>query len=140
LVALLALGVPTGQRADRQSIVRADAILAQATRCSAKHIVLATDSPTLNLPLVNLALELSPAVSQVKVDTLAWQTMSGVPIEQDYQVIDEADAVVFQDKEKLLPPFTNQRAPEYELYIRQKGHLPVRIMEDLSVYEIHCRR
>jgi hypothetical protein len=135
---LLAASVSTGHRADKQSLMRADAILAQAARCNAKHIVLATDSPTLNRALTNLAREVSPSVAPLKVDTLAYQAMDGVPIEQDFHLIGEADQVVFQDKEKLYPPFTNQRVSEYERHIRQGGYLPVRIMDDLTVYPMRC--
>jgi len=136
---LLAASIPTGHRADRQSIVRADAIVAEAARCNAKRIVLATDSPTLNPPLIFLAMEFSPSVAPVELTAaLGWRTVNGVPIEQDFHAIDEADEVVFQDKEKLAPPFTNQRVSEYKRHIRQAGYPSVRIMDDMTVYQIHC--
>jgi hypothetical protein len=137
---LLAAGVPTEYRPDRQSLIRPDAILAQAIGCNAKRVVLATDSPTLNAALMNLALEVSPSAGLVKVESLAGQASSGVPIERDFHVIDEGDqVVVFQDKEHLFPPFTNQRVAEYERHVRQAGYLPLRLMDDLSVYPMGCR-
>src|SRR5262249_30706533 len=45
---LLVASVPTVHRADRKSLIRSDAILAQAVACGAKRILLATESPTLN--------------------------------------------------------------------------------------------
>jgi hypothetical protein len=139
LCGFLAASVPTGQRADRQSIIKAEAVLAQAAGCKAQRIVLATDSPTLNWHLVQTAIELSPSVTPVDVEGLADYAVSGVPIEQDFREIDQADQVVLQDKEKLWPPFTNQRVWEYEQHIRQGGYVPVRIMDDLSVYSKRCR-
>lgn len=104
---LLAASVPTGHRADRQSLMRADAVLAQALACNAKRIVLATDSPTLNGTLMLLAIDFSPSVAPVQVDDLAYHAVSGVPIEQDFRMIDQADLVVLQDKDSLYPAFTN---------------------------------
>ena len=45
---------PTGKAS-----LGADAVLAQAARCNAKRIILATDSPTLNPNLMKLAIEVS---------------------------------------------------------------------------------
>ena len=137
---LLAAGVPTGHRADRQSLIRADAVLAQAAECNANRILLATDSPTLNRELMLLAVAVSSPSVPFDTETLAYQVNLGVPIEQDFRMIGEADMVVFQDKEKLFPAFTNQRVPEYERRIRQSGYTLVRIMNDLSVYLLHCER
>jgi hypothetical protein len=137
---LLAAAVPTGYRADRKSLITADAVLSQATGCDAKRIVLATDSPTLNGALMKLAIEVSESWASVEVESLAWHAAAGVPVEHDFHVIDEADQVVFQDNEKLYPPFTIQRVTEYQRHVRQGGYLPVRITDDVSVYPIRCRR
>jgi hypothetical protein len=122
---LLAAGVPTRHRANRQSLSRSDAVLAQAVRCNAKRIVLATDSPTLNANLMALAIEFS--ASGASAGTLAYRAMSGVPIKEDFRAMSEADQVVFQDGDALSPAFTNQRASEYERYIRQGGSVPIRV-------------
>ena len=136
----LAASVPTRYRADRQqTLARSDAVLAQADRCHAKRVLLATDSPTLSQDLLNLAIAVSPEAS-IKVDTLAYKAMSGGPIDDDYRAIGESDQVVFQDKAGLSPPFTNLRVPEYERYTRQQlGSNPTRIGQDLSVYSRRCR-
>jgi hypothetical protein len=136
---LLAAGVPTRYRPMRQSLSRGEAVLAQAAKCNAKHILLATDSPTLNENLMRLAVEVSASGAPVEVGTLAYQAMSGVPIEADFRAISESDQVVFQDRDASSPPFTNQRASEYERYMRQAGYVPTRVGNDLSVYSMRCR-
>jgi hypothetical protein len=139
---LLAAGVPMRHRADRQqSLGRSDAVLAQAAGCNAKRILLATDSPTLSQDLMNLAIAVSASGAWVEVDTLAYKAMSGAPIEEDFRAMHESDEVVFQDKDALSPPFTNQRASEYERYIRQQGgYVPIRVGDDVSIYPMHCRK
>ena len=134
---LFAAGVPTRHRANRQSLSRSDAVLAQAARCNAKSIVLATDSPTLNNYLMGLAIELSPWGASTR--TLAYQAMSGVPIEEDFRAMSQSDLVVFQDGDALSPSFTNQRASEYERHIRQGESVPTRVGDDVSVYSMRCR-
>ena len=133
---LLAVAVPTRYRANRQSLSRCEAVLAQAVRCNAHRIVLATDSSTLNGYLMALALEFSS--TGASVDTLAYQAMSGVPIEEDFRALRESDQVVFQDGDASRPTFTNQRAVEYERYVRQGGAVPIRVGDDVSVYSMRC--
>jgi hypothetical protein len=134
---LLAAGVPTRHRANRQSLNRCDAVLAQAVRCNAKRILLATDSLTLNANLMALALEFS--ASGASAGTLAFQATSGVPIEEDFRAMSESDEIVFQDRDALGAPFLNQRYSEYERYIRQGGSVPIRVGDDVSVYSMRCR-
>jgi len=137
LCALLAASVPTRHRADRRSLDRCEAVLAEALRCNAKSIVIATDSPTMNNSLLGLAMEFSP--SRASNVTLAYRAMSGVPVAEDFRAMGESDLVVFQDREALRPAFTNQRVPEYEEHIRQTGVVPVRVANDVLVYPMHCR-
>jgi hypothetical protein len=132
LCGLIAASVPTGHRPDRKILSRCEAVLAQAVRCNAKRIVLATDSPTLNVYLMDLAQEFS--APDVTVDSLHYQALMGVPIEQDFHIISESDQVVFQDRDKLNPPYTNRRVPEYERYIRQGESVLVRVGNDITVY------
>ena len=84
---LLAAGVPTRNRASRQSLSRCEAVLAQAAACNAKRIVLATDSPTLNENLMLLAIEVSGSGASSEVGTLAYQAASGVPIGADFHAM-----------------------------------------------------
>ncbi len=133
---LLVASVPTRHRASRQSLSRSEAVLALASRNNATSIMLATDSPTLNGKLMVVAREFSP--SRVSAcGSLAYQAMSGVPIEADFQLLSRFDAVVFQDGRALSPPFTNQRVPEYEQYVRRVGYGPIRVGDDTSVYLMH---
>jgi hypothetical protein len=57
---LLAASVPTLYRASSQSLDRVNAVLAHAAQCRAAHIMLATDSPTLNITLLVLAITIAP--------------------------------------------------------------------------------
>ncbi len=135
---LLIAGVPTEHRPDRQSISRSEAALAQAADCNAKSILLATDSPTLNMDLMDLAREFWTNKNPVDVGTLAYQAMFGAPISQDFHAIDKTDQVVFQDTKELNPPFTNARVSEYEQYVRQAEYVPVNVGSDLRVYSKRC--
>jgi hypothetical protein len=131
---LLAASVPMRHRATRESLSRADAVLAQAARCNAKRIMLATDSPRLSINLMYLAIEVSASGAPVIVGTLAHEVMLGVPIEEDFHRISEQDLVVFQDRDALYPPFANERVSDYERYIRQARYVPIRVGGDLTVY------
>jgi hypothetical protein len=137
LIGLVAAAVPMRHRADRRSLSRADTVLAEAVRCNARSILLATDSPTLNVFLLDLALEFSP--SGASTGTLAYRAMNGAPIEQDFRALSESDMVVFQDARRINPRFTNQRVSEYERYIRQGGSVSIRVGDDVSVYSGRCR-
>ncbi len=133
---LLAASMPTRNRPYQQSLADAQAILDQAGRCHAKSVLLATDSPTLNVFLLNLTAQLSS--SQTSVGTLAYQAMHGAPIQDDFATIDKSDIVVFQDAPRLRPKFTNQRGPQYQQHIQQQGLAPTRLGDDLNVYAARC--
>lgn len=135
---LLAAGLPTLHRANRQSIARSEAVLAQAVASNAKRVLLATDSRTLNVDLMRLAAAVSPSLPQVESDTLAYHAFNGTRIEDDFRDIRESDLIVFQDQEALQPAFTNQRVAEYEQYTRQYGgEVPVKVAGDISIYRIN---
>jgi hypothetical protein len=136
-VGLVLAALPTRHRADWQSLSRAEAVLTQAAQCNAKRIVLATDSPTLNIYLLALDLEFSG--SGASATTLAYQAVSGVPIEDDFRAMSESDMVVFQDARHINPKFSNQRVPEYEGYIRRHGSDAIRVGDDISIYSPSCR-
>jgi hypothetical protein len=135
-VVLLAVSLPTHLRADKHSLSRCDAVLALAAQYDAKRVVLATDSPTLNYGLIELDREVSGSKGTT-FDYICFSAVFGVPIERDFQAIGESDMVVFQDKDALYPPFTNQRVAEYEQYVRQAGSGPIRGGGDISVYLMH---
>jgi hypothetical protein len=91
---------------------------------------------------MELALQVSGKEALIKaglVSTLATPERFRVPIAEDFQAIGEADELVLQDRDKLSPPFTNQRLPEYERYIRQGGYVPARVGDDVTVYSTRCR-
>jgi hypothetical protein len=136
---LVAAGVPTRYRPDRQSLSRSDAVLAQVAACHPRSVVIATDSPTFNKNLMDLAVAVGTSGSSDEVSTLAYQAMSGVPIEDDFHTLGEADQVVFQDRDALSPAFANLRVSDYEQYVRQNGRVPIRVGNDLSVYSMRCR-
>lgn len=134
---LAAAAVPVLHRAERSSVQRSEAVLAQATQLNAKHILLATDSPTLNYNLMILAMELAPSRPPVDVDYLARRVVADSPIEDDFRAIQESDMVVFQKKEALSPPFTNARFSEYGQFAQQEAAgAPIKVMDDLSIYRM----
>ena len=140
---LVAAGVPTRHRPDKQSIARPDAVLAEAAACHAKSILLATDTPTLNPNLMDVAVQVSGSGVPVQVDqvnTLAYRAVYAVPIEEDFHSISQSDLVVFQDMDaEWRSKFTNQRVSEYERYVRQSGLNPIRVADDLTIYSMSCR-
>jgi len=133
---LLVAAVPMRHRIDRQSFSRSEAVLALAAQYHAKTVLLATDSPTLSAQLMVVTRELSQS-GVLESGTLAYQAMSGRPIEEDLNMLSSVDEVVFQDRRALSPPFTNQRVPEYEQYVRQIAFGPIRVGDDTSVYLMH---
>ena len=136
-ILLLGASVPTKHRADVQSLSRSNAVLSAILPCNAKHIVVATESPTLNGYLLSVALDFS--TSNASIETLGYRAMIGVPIEKDFRTMSESDQIIFQDAAFLSPPFANQRVSEYERFIRQSVNAPIRVGNDISVYSLHCR-
>jgi hypothetical protein len=136
LLGLAAAALPTRSRPYQQSLASAQAVLAQAAQCNANNVLLATDSPSLNIFLMNLTSELSS--SQTSIRTLAYQAMSGAPIQDDFAEISNSDMVVFQDAARLRPKFTNQRVPEYQQYIQRVDPVPIRVGDDTNVYATRC--
>ena len=137
IIGLIAASVPTGSRSYQQSLSRAEVVLAQAARCHAKNLLIVTDSPTLNVFLLNLASVFSG--SETSIHSLVWQAMSGGPIQDDFAAMSKSDAVIFQDADRLRPKFTNQRVPEYERYIQRTGPVPIRVGDDISIYSTYCK-
>jgi hypothetical protein len=133
---LSAASLPMYRRPDKRSISRSAAVLDTTAQFPAKSIVLATDSPTLNDPLLLLAREFSAAQISSSA-TMAYRAVSRTSIEDDFRLLSTFDMVVIQDREALSPAFTNQRVSDYERYVRQVGSGPVRVADDTSVYLIH---
>jgi len=128
-------GIPTLHRADMQNIARSEVVLREAAQSNAKRVLLATDSPSLNLSLLKVAIELSPSRPTFVADTLAWCAANGSSIDDDFRAIDDSDLIVFQNREVLDPPFTNQRVPEYEGYTRQHfGNVSMTAVGDMRFY------
>jgi hypothetical protein len=138
---LTAAAIPMHHRADRRCLSTCDSVLAAVAKCDARRVLLATASPTLNVILMRLAIAVSPSRPSVDTDTLVFNAISGVPIADDFRSILESDQVIFQDREAVYPPQMNQRAPEYEQYIRQQRRFdPVRVASDVNVYQLNCRQ
>jgi hypothetical protein len=135
---LTAAGVPTLHRADKHSIARSEAVLSQAAAVNAKHILLATDSRTLNWDLMLVAGELSQPRRTVETQTLAYSAANDRPIEDDFRQIRESDMIVFQSEEAPWPAFTNQRASKYEEYAEQHFGKPLKVAGDVRIYCASC--
>lgn len=136
--ALVAAAIPTRHRPGAQCLSRSRAVLARAAQCNAERIMLATDSPTLNAALMILAAEVSSPRFSPKIDSLAYQVVNNVPINDDFRAMNQYDQVVFQDRDELSPPFTNQRVSDYERYLRLRGYALARVGKDVSVYSTVC--
>jgi len=135
LPCLLGASVLTRYRTSRYSFNKAEAVLAEAGRLHASSLILATDSQTLNVYLLNVASEFSAA--HPFIGTLAYNPVMGVPIQDDFRIIGNSDLVVFQDGGHISPRFTNQRVSEYQNYIRQLNLLPIRVGDDMTVFPAH---
>jgi len=150
---LLTGAMPMLHRADRESLAKSNAILAQAAQCNAKHIILATGSPTLNGALIGLALAVSsnhligvgglPQADEPKILGVPLYSNDTLPAEKGFDRLLESDQVVFQNINGLIidgsSELRTQRVAEYERYLRQSGYLPVRVDDDVNVYSIQCR-
>lgn len=132
--------LPTLSRAQREaSLGRSDAVLVQAIKCNDRQILLATDSPTLNVSLLQLAALVTPSASTMQIDTLANSAMDQAPINQDFQRMQSSDQVIFQKDGALSPPFTNLRVPDYRRYIEQQsGYAPFKVGGDIVAYSKGC--
>lgn len=136
LVVLLTAAVPMRNRPYEWSLAPAEAVLAQANRCGAKNVLLATDSATLNPFLLNLAAELSS--SKIPIDTLAFHAISSVPIQDDFVAMSKSDMVAFQDATRLRLNFTNVRVVEYRQYMQRSSSDPIRVGDDTTLYSKAC--
>ncbi|HET7892217.1 MAG TPA: hypothetical protein VFL34_11855 [Candidatus Sulfotelmatobacter sp.] len=134
---LLVASVPMRHRPDARSLSRCNAVLAAAERWNAHQILLATDSPNLNSQLMELATLFSSR--PVLAGTLAYGAMYRLPVEEDFGAMNNADLIVFQDRFRGEPQFTNQRVAQYEAYAQRIGNGPIRITDDMYVYRIHTR-
>jgi hypothetical protein len=66
--------------------------------------------------------------------------MYDLPISGDFQMLAQADAVVFQD-DVIFPKFSNTRVKDYKRYIdQQKEYAPTQVWSDVTVYTRHCSR
>jgi hypothetical protein len=165
---LLTGALPMLHRADHESLSKSNAVLAQAAQCNAKHIVLATGTPTLNASLMGLAAAVSsnysielgyfPTADVHKILGIATAANDTLPAEEGADRLRESDQVVFQDMDtaftdgallrtgSIFYEFTgarlrrvNPRVAEYERYLRQSGYVPVKVDNDVNVYSIQCR-
>jgi len=136
--AIAAAAIPTLHRPSELCVSRSRAVLDHAAQCNAKRIMLATDSPTLNAALMILAAEVSSHGSSPKIDSMAYQVINNVPINDDFRAMNQYDQVVFQDRDELSPPFTNQRVSDYERYLRLRGYALARVGKDVTVYSTVC--
>jgi hypothetical protein len=141
---LLAAALPMRDRADSQSLARSDAILTHAVRCNARHVILATNSPTLNFNLIAVSIAISAPIDSIEWSSLPTDTKGGVlSIEEGFQTIRQADEIVFQNTDTIFQDFAgvslrpwNQRVSEYERYIQQAGYLAITVYNDVVVYSL----
>jgi len=138
LACVLALAaIPLRHRPNRECLSASETVLEQAMQFNAKHVLLATDSSSLNLNLLRLAIAVSPSQLPIEASSLDWRAAHGAPIEEDFRDIRESDLVVFQNKEALDSQPTNLRVSEYEQYARQQfGDVPIAAVDGLRIYGV----
>jgi len=139
--ALALAALPTMGRAQRQaSLSRADSVLAEAVKCNDRKILLATDSPTLNEPLLVLSNQVASVAPTIAIRSLTYSAMSDVLIDVDFRTIQDSDLVVFQDDSALSPPFTNERVAEYRRFIHQQNnYIRVKLGGEVTAFVRQCR-
>ncbi|MGB8321788.1 MAG: hypothetical protein WCE52_02385 [Candidatus Acidiferrum sp.] len=140
---LVVAAIPTLRRANIRSTAYGEAVLAQASASNAKRIILATNSSTLNGPLMNLAIAISPAPPPIQaIIPLGYRAASRTPVEDDFRDISQCDLVVFQSADALDSSYVNPRLPEYELFARQQfGGDPIATVSGLRFYALpHSQR
>lgn len=136
--ALAVASVPMLHRPARDVLSRSDAVLDLADRCHATKVLIATDSPSLNVPLFNVDLAISSQLGRVWVSTVAYGMATGTSLQSDFQDISRSDLIVFQDRAALTPAFSNVRVSEYDRYVRHAGYLATRVGPDLIAYSFRC--
>lgn len=136
---LACLSWPTRYRLASDGLGDAPAVLNYADANHANRVLIATDSPTLNALLLGVARQVSATPDWVRIDQLARVNETGT-IDQDFVQIRNSDLAVFQDKDKLFPPFTNLRVAEYERYVLGAGYASKRIGNDVTVYAVSGNR
>lgn len=130
---LLVPGYAMKDRVDRRSFRLCEMVLEQAQQLRAQRVLLATDSPNLNLALLVATSEAGYPRSPFVLDSLACTFQ---PLwEEDLRKMGEFDLLVVQDAKFLNPPWTNQRAKLYEECARRGGE-PVWASEEIRVYRI----
>jgi hypothetical protein len=140
LCSLVAAAVPMRYRLNGESLARSNAVLAQAARCNAKRIILATDSPTLNWNAINLAITVLGLEDSVEISSLPYDNHDNeLPVQEGYPTIRKFDQIAFQHTDLLkLNPRYNQRVSEYETYISHAGYPRVKVYDDVDVYSLRC--
>ena len=136
---LACLSWPTRYRLASNGLGDAPAVLNYAVANHANRVLIATDSPTLNATLLGVARQVSATPDWGRIDQLA--RISGTAtMDQESLQIRNSDLVVFQDKDKLFPPFTNLHVAEYERYVLGAGYASKRIGNDVTVYAVSGNR
>jgi hypothetical protein len=139
---LLVAGVPMFRRPDRKSIEKSEGILTAVQESHARSVSLATNSPSLNHPLLRLAIAISPSRPAIQIYSFTHHAVDGWPIEDDFRQIAESDLVVFQSQEAgLWPGWSNLRVSQYEEFTRRhSGSAPFKVFDDVTIYQVHHHR
>lgn len=130
------------RRPDRKSIEKSEAILTAVQESHARRVSLATNSPSLNQPLLMLAIAISSSRPTIEIYSFTHHAADGWPIEDDFRQIAESDLVVFQSQGAALwPGWSNLRVSQYEEYTRRhSGSAPFKVFDDVSIYQVDHHR
>jgi hypothetical protein len=110
---------PMHSRIDLRPSREARALLEYCKAHDLRSIVLATDSREWNIETMRMAREMMGG--GVRVHTLAYSDVQGLPISADFDVIEKSDAVVFESPTPAGASAINVRVPQYLGFVRDHG-------------------
>lgn len=103
-----------------------NALLTQLVEQKVSRVIVATDSPEVNIESLLLAKHIGgKALSSLTIYTLAYDFMHNKPLTVSYDLISKSDAVIFQEPIPTVPDFTNKYAKEYLAYTMSLGFVPL---------------
>jgi hypothetical protein len=106
------------------------------------RLVLATDSPTLNVESLVLALELAPEKKrEVGIDLVVYDEADGHDLRFSQRKIGLADYMILQsDSSRLWPDWTNRHVEAFREIARERGELvPELGSPDFEVFALNAR-
>ena len=120
------VSIPMAARPQLNYVRDLNALLTQLVEQKVSRVVVATDSPEVNIESLLLAKHIGgKAFSSLTIYTLAYDFMHNKPLTVSYDLISKSDVVIFQKPIPTVPDFTNKYAKEYLAYTMSLGFVPL---------------